>query len=253
MGAHADAHDDHHHHRLRPSDWPEDDFMGKASAGKIGMWIFLLSDALMFAGFLLGYGLLRGGAEIWAGTAELAAQGKCLAARCTDLAVSLGASCEAGGRHLEEPMLGINFTAGLTFLLICSSVTMVLAFAECQDGNRKGTVKYLTMTAIGGMFFLAGQYHEYWGFGGHMLIAQGLDFGHSAYATSFYLITSFHGAHVFSGVVYLWITTWRANRGDFDDGYTSEVEICGLFWHFVDLVWILVFTLVYLIPSEHGV
>ena len=252
MTAHADS-DGHHAHRLRPEDWPEDHFMGVASAGKLGMWIFLLSDALMFAGFLLGYGIKRGGQEIWACTAELAAQGKCLAAECSEFAQSLGAHCEMGSRFLEEPTLGINFTAALTFLLICSSVTMVLAFAACEEGDRKTTVKYLALTTFGGILFLCGQYQEYFGIFAHGLVAEGLSFGHSSYATTFYLVTSFHGFHVFSGVTYLAITTIRAHKGHFDDGFTSEVEICGLFWHFVDLVWILVFTLIYLIPNEHGV
>jgi heme/copper-type cytochrome/quinol oxidase subunit 3 len=84
-------------------------------------------------------------------------------------------------------------------------------------------------------------------------VAEGLSFGHSPYATTFFLVTSFHGFHVLSGVIYLIISTFRAHKGRFDDGYTSEVEILGLFWHFVDLVWILVFTLIYLVPSEHGV
>src|SRR5437868_6847840 len=87
--------------------WPTDAHYGVASAGKIGMWIFLLSDALSFAGLLLAYGILRGGSRVWHDPA------------------------------LHEPTLGINFTAGLTFLLICSSVTMVMAHAAAVEGKRK--------------------------------------------------------------------------------------------------------------------
>jgi cytochrome c oxidase subunit 3 len=256
-GAVDDHHgdDDHHHeHRTRPEDWPGESMVGNATSGKVGMWIFLLSDALMFAGFLLAYGIIRGGSAIWACTEELVEAGKCLPPVCSEFAQSLGAVCAENGRFLEEPTLGINFTAGLTFLLICSSVTMVLALSYCKEGDRKNTVKYLAMTTVGGMLFLCGQYYEYFGiFGFHGLIAHGLTFGHSAYATTFFMITAFHGMHVFSGVVYLAISTYRATQGRFDDGYTSEVEILGLFWHFVDLIWILVFTLIYLVPNEHGV
>ena len=222
-------HHDHHDHRLKPTDWPDEEMMGNASAGKVGMWLFLISDALMFGGFLLAYGLVRGGQEYWVCTAERAAELGCIV----------------------EPILGINFTAGLTFLLICSSVSMVMAFAACQDGDRQKTLKWLAWTILGGLLFLCGQYYEYFGFGmaGHGLYPEGLIFGQSAYATTFYLITSFHGAHVLSGVIYLTVIFFRTRRGDFDDGYTSEVELVGLFWHFVDLVWILVFTLVYLIPD----
>ena len=249
---HGDDHD-HHEHRTRPEDWPSEELVGTASGGKVGMWIFLLSDALMFAGFLLAYGILRGGSAIWSCTQELAEAGKCLPALCTEFANSLGAAeCAIGGRFAEEPELGINFTAGLTFLLICSSVTMVLALSACKEGDQKGTVKYLTLTTLGGILFLCGQYYEYFGmFGFPGLVANGLSFGHSAYATTFYIVTAFHGAHVTSGVIYLAISTIRAKQGRFDDGYTSEVEILGLFWHFVDLVWILVFTLIYLVPNEH--
>ena len=228
MSAHGAADHDHHHFRLHPDDVPEDAHFGTATPGKIGMWIFLLSDALMFAGFLLAYGILRGQTEDWI---------------CTE-AVSKATGC------VLEPELGINFTAGLTFLLICSSVTMVLAYAAAVENDRKGLVKFLGLTVLGGLLFLVGQYYEYFGlFGYHGLTGDGLIFGQSAYATTFYLITSFHGAHVFSGVVYLTIIWFRSMRGDFDGGFTSEVEIVGLFWHFVDLVWILVFTLVYLVPA----
>ena len=230
MAGHAVAHDDHHDHdhRLRPEDWPSEELMGRASAGKVGMWIFLLSDALMFAGFLLAYGILRGGREFWICTEARVAEGLC---------------------QMAEPELGINFTAALTFLLICSSVAMVFAYAACLEGNRKGMVKWLGLTILGGALFLCGQYEEYFGIFGHGLVNEGLIFGQSAYASTFYLITSFHGCHVLTGVIYLIVTFFRARRGAFDDGFTSEVEILGLFWHFVDLVWILVFTLVYLIPE----
>ncbi|MGB0590725.1 MAG: cytochrome c oxidase subunit 3 [Myxococcota bacterium] len=234
-GHHDDHHDDHHHeHRLRPDEWPEEELYKRASAGKVGMWIFLLSDALMFAGFLLAYGIMRGSATYW---------------RCSEEAAKL-IGCTGGNGLPVEPILGINFTAGLTFLLICSSVSMVFAFAASQDNDRKGLVKWLNLTIFGGALFLVGQYYEYFGLLGFPgLIEQGLVFGHSGYASTFYLITAFHGCHVLSGVIYLCVIRWRAGRGDFDDGYTSEVELVGLFWHFVDLVWIIVFTLIYLVPE----
>jgi heme/copper-type cytochrome/quinol oxidase subunit 3 len=197
--------------------FPPDEYFGEATLGKIGMWTFLLSDALMFAGLLLGYGILRGGAETW---------------------ISPG-----------EPSLGINFTAGLTFLLICSSVTMVLGFAAALDGDRKQVRLFLALTALGGILFLTGQYHEYWGIWHPGLSKTGLSFGDSAYASTFYLITSFHGCHVFSGVVLLLIANFRMGRrtGPVTRDEANEIEVVGLFWHFVDLIWILVFTFVYLI------
>ncbi len=217
-----------HGHAIPGHLWPADEHYGKASLGKIGMWIFLLSDALMFAGLLLAYGILRGGAEVWRCTEELVAKGACAVA---------------------EPDYGINFTAILTFLLICSSVTMVLAFAASVEGNRKKTVFWLLMTALGGALFLVGQYHEYFGIWHPGLTKRGLVFGASAYASSFYVITSFHGAHVLSGVCLLTVMAIRTALGKYDGGNYDHIEITGLFWHFVDLIWILVFTLVYLIPT----
>jgi len=210
----------HHDHTILPHEYPEDHHYGRATAGKIGMWIFLLSDAFSFGGLLLAYGILRGGSE--------------------------------GEWGAGLPDLGINFTAALTFLLICSSVTMVLAYAAAVEGNKKGIIKWLGLTVLGGALFLCGQMQEYFGafsfiFHHPGLVAEGLIFGKSHYATTFYCITSFHGAHVFTGVTYLTITLFRAMAGKYDNGDYNEIEIAGLFWHFVDLVWILVFTFVYLL------
>ncbi len=218
----AVAHAGHGHHDDHGSGdpheaWPPDPYMGSASMGKIGMWFFLCSDALSFGGLLLAYGILRGSSTVW--------------------------------HHPGEPALGINFTAGLTFLLICSSVTMVLAHAAAVENKRKEMLLYLGLTILGGVLFLCGQYKEYFGIGGPGLVDEGLVFGHSAYASTFYLITSFHGCHVFTGVILLTVTFIRALLGQFEGGKHNHIEIAGLFWHFVDLVWIIVFTFVYLIPS----
>jgi heme/copper-type cytochrome/quinol oxidase subunit 3 len=212
----AVTHADHH----GPIDWPEDAHYGRATAGKIGMWIFLLSDGFSFGGLLLAYGILRDGSATWPDKPSL-----------------------------HEPPLGINFTAGLTFLLICSSVTMVLAHAAAVEGNRKRLCQYLALTILGGVLFLCGQYQEYFGIWSEGLTKEGLHFGASAYATTFYLITSFHGAHVTTGCIYLTVMLVRSLMGKYDGGNHNSIEILGLFWHFVDLVWILVFTFVYLIPS----
>jgi len=215
MSATTAAHGEEHGHG--PIEWPPDAHYGTASLGKLGMWIFLLSDAFSFGGLLLAYGILRGGSDVWHDPA------------------------------LKEPILGINFTALLTFLLICSSVTMVLAHAAAVEGKRKETLLYLGLTILGGTLFLFGQYQEYWGIVGHGLISEGLVFGRSAYANTFYITTSFHGLHVFTGVMYLTAIFVRTAMGKYDNGNHNHIEICGLFWHFVDLVWILVFTFIYLL------
>lgn len=180
------------------------------------MWVFLISDAFSFGSLLISYGVLRAAAAVWW------PQG--------------------------EPALGINFTAALTFLLICSSVTMVMAVAAAREDNRKQTLLFLGLTILGGVGFLAGQYNEYFGIGHPGLVDEGLRFGQSHRATTFYLITGFHGLHVTAGVIYLCVVFALTAAGRFRGGRFDGIETVGLFWHFVDLVWILVFTFVYLIP-----
>lgn len=215
MSASTAAHGEEHGHG--PVEWPPDAHTGTASIGKLGMWTFLLSDAFSFGGLLLAYGILRGGSKLWFDPA------------------------------LHEPKLGINFTAALTFLLICSSVTMVLAHAAAVEGKRKELCTYLALTILGGVLFLFGQYQEYFGIFGEGLTHEGLIFGQSAYANTFYITTSFHGLHVFTGVCYLTAILVRSLMGKYDHGNHNHIEIVGLFWHFVDLVWILVFTFIYLL------
>lgn len=191
------------------------DIFGGASHGKVGMWIFLVTDALTFSGLLLGYGILRAKTPDW---------------------------------PVPSKYLGISISSIATFLLICSSVTMVLAQAAGEVRDTKKMLRYLLLTALGGAIFLGIQAFEY----SHLAHAMGMTFneflhGPPQFASSFFIVTGFHGFHVFSGVTYLLIMSLRTFLGKYDDGNVNEVEICGLFWHFVDLVWILVFTLIYLI------
>jgi cytochrome c oxidase subunit III len=182
---------------------------GTASDGKVGMWIFLLTDAMSFSGLLLGYGILRGGARDWPNPAE---------------------------------RLGIPSTAIMTFALICSSVSMVLALESAKQRDKARTVRWLMATIAGGLFFLLGQVREYTN-----LIREGHVFSQDQFMCTFYSVTGFHGLHVFTGVCYLTVILIRTMRGHYMKGDYNHIEICGLFWHFVDLVWILVFTFVYLI------
>jgi heme/copper-type cytochrome/quinol oxidase subunit 3 len=190
---------------------PHDDpTFGAATTGKVGMWIFLVTDAMTFGGLLLAYGILRAGNRQW---------------------------------PTPTSVLGIPFTAVMTFVLIVSSLTMVLGLDEAKRKNRLGAVKWLLATAGGGIFFLCGQVYEY-----RHLIHEGFTLPSGNFPATFFVITSFHGAHVFTGVCYLLITAFGVWRGKHLENGANFVEITGLFWHFVDLVWILVFTLVYLIP-----
>lgn len=188
---------------------------GKASPGKIGMWLFLVTDAMSFSGFLIAYAILRATKE-WPTPAK-----------------ALG---------------GVGLSGFMTFLLICSSVSMVLTIDACKHKDRQGMLNWLLFTIVGGASFLGIQMFEYH----HLITELGMSFnsyahGTSLFASTFFSITGFHGLHVLSGVIYLIVMYIKARNGDFDNGDYNMLEIAGLFWHFVDLVWILVFTFVYLL------
>lgn len=191
------------------------DMFGQATNGKIGMWIFLATDGLTFSGFLLAYGILRARNPEWPD---------------------------------PDVYLGIALSAIATFILICSSVTMVMAQAAGEEKKRKEMLLFLGLTILGGWMFLGIQAYEYM----HLAHAQGMslwDFakGPPQFASTFFVVTGFHGFHVLSGVIYLMVIFGRAFAGRYDNGDVNEIEIAGLFWHFVDLVWILVFTFIYMI------
>lgn len=196
-------------------EYPKDKEFGKATPGKIGMWLFLATDGMSFSGFLIAYAALRATRD-WPNPAE-----------------ALG---------------GVELSGFMTFLLICSSVSMVLAIDACKRKNRQGMLNWLLATIAGGVSFLSIQMYEYY----HLSHALGMSFnsykyGNALFASTFYAITGFHGFHVLMGVLYLILMYVYAHRGDFDNGDYNQLEIAGLFWHFVDLVWILVFTFVYLL------
>ncbi|MFQ5638986.1 MAG: heme-copper oxidase subunit III [bacterium] len=197
-------------HAVDPAESP----LTPESWGKLGMWIFLAADAMTFGALLAGYGAVRAGSVDW---------------------------------PVPQEVLGIQLTAVMTFLLICSSLTMVKGLSAIKHNDRKGMVKYLALTILGGVIFLGLQAYEW-----THLIHSGLTlsqnpYGNYLFGTTFFVITGFHGAHVTAGVIYLAVIALKG----LNSGYTADkanlVEIAGLYWHFVDLVWILVFTFVYLI------
>ena len=184
------------------------------SWGKLGMWIFLAGDAVGFGTLLAAYGAMRATSGDWPNPYEV---------------------------------LGINLTAFMTFLLICSSVTMVKALEWLGRGDRIRCRWFLFYTLLGGAVFVSLQAYEW-----SKLIHEGLHingnpWGASLFGASFFLVTGFHGLHVTGGVLYLLsMIRYVTNRPDPVASYNA-VEITGLYWHFVDLVWIMVFTFMYLL------
>jgi heme/copper-type cytochrome/quinol oxidase subunit 3 len=198
------------HGAVEPAETP----LTPESWGKLGMWIFLAGDAVGFGILLAGYGAARAAAADWPSPAE----------------------------HL-----GINIPGVMTFLLICSSVTMVKALEAIQQGRNDAAKRFLLLTIVGGLLFLGMQGYEW-----THLITQDMKvfanpWGASLFGTTFYLITGFHGLHVTGGVIYLSVILAAISRFP-DRNYNYMItEIAGLYWHFVDLVWIMVFTFIYLL------
>jgi heme/copper-type cytochrome/quinol oxidase subunit 3 len=181
------------------------------SNNKLAMWLFLGSECLLFGGLISTYMLYR-------------------------------------GRHSEnlgpDQVWDIPFTSASSFVLLMSSLTMVLAVTAAKRRDDRNTNLWLTITALLGSLFVAGQIYEFTTF-----YREGLGYTTSLFSSSFYTLTGFHGVHVTVGVIILLSVVGMIMRGKTADDKSELVELVGLYWHFVDVVWILIFTLVYLIPA----
>jgi cytochrome c oxidase subunit 3/cytochrome o ubiquinol oxidase subunit 3 len=187
---------------------------------KLLMWAFLASDCMFFGSLIATYLNYRGKAE------ELYQAGQ-------------------GSGPLPHEILDIPYTSVSAFVLLMSSLTMVLALAAIQKGNHRGLRIWLLATALLGSIFIGGQYFEFTEF-----YHEGLGLTTNIFGTSFFTLTGFHGAHVTIGVIWLLSLFIVSLRGGIKQDQAINVEIAGLYWHFVDIVWIIIFTLVYLIPYE---
>jgi cytochrome c oxidase subunit 3/cytochrome o ubiquinol oxidase subunit 3 len=181
------------------------------SNNKMAMWMFLGSECLLFGGLISTYMLYR-------------------------------------GRHSEnlgpDQIYDIPFTSVSSFVLLMSSLTMVLAVSAAAQDDDRNTNLWLTVTALLGATFVGGQVYEFTSF-----YQEGLGFTTSLFSSSFYTLTGFHGVHVSVGIIMLLATVGMVRRNRIPGQKSEVVELVGLYWHFVDIVWIIIFTLVYLIPS----
>ena len=178
---------------------------------KIGMWIFLGSDCMFFGSLIATY---------------LSYKGK---------------SLSGPGPH---DVFNIPLTSYSAALLLASSLFMVLALAKLQEDRVKAAAFWLFLTAAAGLHFVLNQVYEFTTFAVH----EGLTLSTSLFGSSFFVLTGFHGAHVTGGVLWLTILMVLALQGRLDRRDYTKVEIAGLYWHFVDIVWIALFAIVYLIP-----
>jgi heme/copper-type cytochrome/quinol oxidase subunit 3 len=187
---------------------------------KVGMWVFLASDCMFFGSLISTFLIYRGRAG------ELYENGQ-------------------GSGPLAHEILDIPYTSVSAFVLLMSSLTMVLALAAVQKGDPRGTRIWLLCTALLGTIFLGGQYFEFTEF--HH---QGLGLSTNMFGSTFFTLTGFHGFHVTLGVIMLLSLVVMSMRGGVTQRDAISVEVIGLYWHFVDIVWIVIFTLVYLLPYE---
>ncbi len=176
---------------------------------KLGVWTFLGSEVMFFSGLIVTYLVNRGRSVT--------------------------------GPYPHE-VLGVPLVAVNTFVLICSSLTMVTALSAIQKGDTRGLRRWLLATALLGLLFLSGQAFEF-----ANLLRDGLSLDVNLFGATFFTLTGFHGTHVFVGVIWIAFVLARAFKGGITRDNHLAVELVGLYWHFVDVVWIIIFTLVYLL------
>ena len=177
---------------------------------KVGMWAFLGSECLLFGGLISTFLLLRS-KPVLRGVAV-------------------------------KKLYDIPFTSVSSFVLLMSSLTMVLALAALQRGDHRRARTWILTTALLGSVFVSGQVYEFTTF-----YREGFGFSTNLQSSAFYVLTGFHGVHVTIGILMLLSMYTMSMRGNLPTSKSETLEIVGLYWHFVDIVWIIIFTVVYLI------
>ena len=188
---------------------------------KLLMWLFLASECLFFGGLIGTYLLYRNRSDVPPFPVDTTLNGV-----------------------TYDGLFDIPFTTISAVVLLMSSVSMVLAYAAIQRNDRRGLQVWLMCTALLGMTFLAGQAFEFTEF-----YHQGLSLHSNLFGTTFFVLTGFHGAHVSVGVLILLSLFMMSLRGRLTHKNALNVELAGLYWHFVDIVFVVLFTLVYLIQT----
>ncbi len=228
--AHHDVHhgDDHGHHAS----------LGLSNM-KLAMWLFLGSECLLFGALISSYLLSKARfvTEVVAGNPTVI--NSLLADGMPQEIID-----EFRAEASVEPFWDIPFTSGSSFILLMSSLTMVLAHKAVHEGDYRNSRVWLAATALLGSTFIAGQVYEFTAF-----FREGLTYDGSLFGSAFYTLTGFHGVHVTGGIIMLMSLLVLSFRGKLQQDRAETVELVGLYWHFVDIVWILIFTLVYLIPA----
>jgi cytochrome c oxidase subunit 3 len=179
----------------------------------LGMLLFITSEVMFFAGLFAAYFSTRAANTPWPPTEF---------------------------KGLLDPL---SLIAVATVILIVSSVTCQLAVWAIRRGDRTGFIRNIAVTFILGVIFLVLQAYDY-----SVLFSEGLTMGSGPFGTTYFTLTGFHGAHVFGGTLMLGVVLYRGMAGQFSARHHDAVEAVSLYWHFVDVVWIILFSVLYLLP-----
>jgi heme/copper-type cytochrome/quinol oxidase subunit 3 len=185
---------------------------------KLAMWLFLSSECLLFGALITTYVLYRGASLVG----------------------------PYPGPKSKGGIFDIGYTSVSSFVLLASSLTMVLALAAAQKRDFGRMRLWLLTTAMLGLTFVGGQVYEFTTF-----YHEGLSITTNLFGTTFYVLTGFHGVHVTVGILMLLALVVMSYTDRLPDDASFAVEMVGLYWHFVDIVWIVIFTVVYLVPTGH--
>ncbi len=186
------------------------------SNGMLGFILFLASEVMFFGGLFAAYFIARADSEVWP--------------------PPLSPEQVAAGVELELE-IALPFIA--TIVLILSSVTIQLGVWAIGRGDRSGLIRWLFISIVLGLTFLTAQLYDY----------SQLPFrvDDTIYGTTFYTLTGFHGAHVAGGIIFMMIMLVRSMAGQFSASRHEAIEACSFYWHFVDVVWIALFTTLYIV------
>jgi cytochrome c oxidase subunit 3 len=189
---------------------------------KLAIWTFIGSECLFFASLISTYMVYKG---------------KSLTGPYPHDPWTNSATGETVG-----PILNIPLTSVSTFVLLMSSFAVVLALSGAQRGKRRMLIGWLSATMVGGLIFLAGQVYEF-----NHFVHEGLTLHQNLFGATFFTLTGFHGGHVTVGLIWLGTVLFTAIRGNLSPEKAVNLEIAALYWHFVDVIWIVIFTVIYLI------
>ena len=221
------AHEEHHGHHHPALQHHFQDLDQQHEAATLGMWLFLVTEVMFFGGLFMAYLVYRTAyPEAWV----------------------------AASHHLNVPLGWLN-----TSVLICSSLTMVLAVRSAQVGSRNGQIINLILTILLGSTFLVVKYFEYKAKFVHHLVPgphfgpePPLPFGSQIFFSLYFIMTGIHAAHMVVGIGLMLVMLVFAFKNRFTPDYYGPIEVSGLYWHFVDIVWIFLFPLLYLLGYHGG-